>query len=58
MPDDREKLCEDCEEEIPKGRRRSRCKNCGTLCCSYCLHHIHKFAAMISRNEAKKGTQP
>lgn len=32
--------CEDCGEEVPKGRRRIRAK-CGALCCMYCYHHVH-----------------
>ena len=39
MKDKRE--CEDCGEEIPKGRRRTRCPKCGLLVCVWCFHHVH-----------------
>lgn len=45
--------CEDCEEPVPKGKRRHRCKNCGSLVCPHCYHHIHLFAAMIANDKAK-----
>ena len=31
-------LCDDCGEDV---KRRTRCKGCGKLACSYCLHHLH-----------------
>ncbi len=34
-------VCEDCGEEVPKGRRRVRCARCERVVCSYCYHHIH-----------------
>lgn len=47
------KCCEDCGEEV--AGRRTRCKNCGQLLCSWCYHHSHKVFAMIaSANGDKK----
>lgn len=31
--------CEECGDEIPKGRRRASCAACGRLVCSWCFHH-------------------
>lgn len=33
----RPRECDDCCDEIPRGRRRTRTK-CGAMVCSYCLH--------------------
>lgn len=39
-------ICEDCGDEIPKGQRRHRCKNCGKLVCGWCYGHVHNTVAM------------
>lgn len=33
--------CEDCGETIPLEKRRTRCKRCKRLICSWCYHHAH-----------------
>jgi hypothetical protein len=33
--------CEDCHDELMDIQRRSRCKNCGKLVCSWCFGHAH-----------------
>ena len=33
--------CEDCGEEVPKGKWRRRCPHCNLLVCPYCYHHAH-----------------
>lgn len=35
--------CEDCKEGIEKGRRRIRCKCCGSLVCGLCYYHAHSL---------------
>lgn len=44
--------CEDCGEETPKGERRWRCPNCGSLVCGWCRHHVHEFAAARAKSQA------
>ena len=45
--------CEDCGEEMPKGKNRYRCENCGDLCCGYCIHHVHRFAALLAKDKER-----
>src|ERR1700674_3158131 len=33
--------CEDCGDEVPRPRRRIRCKHCKELICGWCYNNIH-----------------
>lgn len=47
----RPRACEDCGEDMPQKERRFRCHNCGLLCCGWCIHHVHRFAATMQRKD-------
>lgn len=46
--------CEDCGDEQ---KRRTRCKHCGLLVCTWCLHHIH-HAPHTRRELAEDPSRP
>jgi FYVE zinc finger len=35
--------CQDCHDEMDDGKRRTQCKKCGKLVCSWCYHHAHNI---------------
>jgi len=43
--------CEDCGDEIEKGRRRVRCPHCKKLVCSYCYNHAHGLVQAMPSTE-------
>ena len=50
-------VCDDCGDEVPKGRRRTRAR-CGAMVCSYCLHHVHGWQCGGRGVYRKTGADP
>lgn len=49
-----QRRCEDCNELIPKNKRRIRCRNCKQLVCVCCYHHTHGDEKVQKTKKEKK----